>query len=93
MIYEILGKGKTAAKTCSEIAKILDITCRQVTLIIKKERAEGKPICAATGSKPGYFIAENRADMLLFCKQLKHREKEIESTRRACSKTIKTLPG
>ena len=25
MIYEILGKGKTAAKTCSEIAKILEI--------------------------------------------------------------------
>lgn len=93
MIYEVLGKGQAAAKTCNEIAKLLNLSARQVTAAIQKERAGGKPICAATGINPGYYIPETAADMIQYCKQLKHREMEIERTRRACSRFIKTLSG
>lgn len=92
MIYEILLEGAENAQTGKEICKALNITARDLTLAIERERRSGKPICASTGSTPGYFLAANREEMQRFCNSLYHRAGEIHKTRDACMKTIEDLP-
>ncbi len=93
MIYEYLHEGKENAITSRELCALLNITGRDVTAAVERERREGKPICASTGTNPGYYLAADRETMESYCKSLHHREKEIARTRRACIKTIARLPG
>lgn len=92
MIYEILSEGAENARTGKEICKALNITARDLTLAIERERRAGKPICASTGSTPGYFLAANREEMQRFCNSLYHRAGEIHKTRNACMKAMEDLP-
>lgn len=93
MIFEILTEGAENARTGKEICKLLNITARDLTLAIERERRAGKPICAATGSNPGYFLAANQEEMQRYCNSLMHRAGEIHKTRRACIKTMAKLPA
>ena len=93
MIFEMLSEGAENARTGREICQILNITPRDLTAAITRERREGQPICASTGKNPGYFLAANREEMQRYCKSLLHRAGEIHKTRRACIKTIDALPG
>ena len=92
MIYEILSEGAENARTGKEICKALNITARDLTLAIERERRAGRPICASTGGTPGYFLAANREEMQRFCNSLYHRAGEIHKTRNACMKTLEDLP-
>ncbi len=92
MIREILLEGAENAQTGSSLCLLLDITARELTQAIERERRAGVPICASTGSKPGYYLAANRGEMENFCSSLKHRAGEIHKTRRACMKTLSHLP-
>lgn len=92
MIYEILGKGAASARTAKELCKLLNITPRELTQNIERERKAGKPICASTGTNAGYYIAATQAEMKHYCASLLHREKAIGRTRKACSDTIQELP-
>jgi len=92
VIYEILSEGAENARTGKEICKALNITARDLTLAIERERRAGRPICASTGSTPGYFLAANREEMQRFCNSLYHRAGEIHKTRNACMKTLEDLP-
>ena len=62
MIFEILSEGAENARTGKEICKLLNITARDLTAAIERERRAGKPICASTGSNPGYFLAANQEE-------------------------------
>lgn len=93
MIYEILGEGKDNAKTGREICGLLGLTARDLTAAVERERREGKPICASTGSNPGYFLAANREEMQRYCNSLLHRAGEIHKTRRACITMLDSLPS
>ena len=93
MIFEILSAGAENALTGKEICRLLNITARDLTLAIERERRDGQPICASTGSTPGYFLAANREEMQRYCNSLLHRAGEIHKTRRACIKTIDNLPA
>ena len=92
MIYEMLAEGAENARTGKEICKLLDITPRDLTAAIERERRQGQPICASTGSTPGYFLAANQDEMQRYCRSLLHRAGEIHKTRRACIKTLDKLP-
>ena len=92
MIYEILLEGAENARTGKELCKALNITPRELTVAIERERRTGRPICAATGKTPGYFLAANREEMQRYCGSLYRRAGEIFKTRRACLKTIEELP-
>ncbi len=92
MIFEILAEGAENARTGKEICKLLSITARDLTAAIEKERRMGQPICASTGSNPGYYLAINQAEMQRYCRSLLHRAEEIHKTRNACVKTIERLP-
>lgn len=93
MIYELLSEGEQNARTGKDLCKLLDMTPRELTAGIERERREGKPICASYGrTTPGYFLAANREEMERYCGQLRHRAGEIFKTRRACLKTMEGLP-
>lgn len=94
MIYERLRRGAENATTARELAALIGTDRRAISLLVERERREGKPICATCDSKaPGYYIAADREDMARYCDSLRHREKEIAKTRRACSRTIAALPS
>ena len=92
LIFEILSEGAENARTGKEICKLLNITARDLTAAIERERRAGKPICASTGSNPGYFLAANQEEMQRYCKSLLHRAGEIHKTRQACIKAMEDLP-
>lgn len=92
MVYEVLTTGAENARTGKYICALLNLSPRELTQHIERERRAGKPICAATGANPGYFLAADKYEMQRYCKSLEHRENEIEKTRRACIDTINELP-
>ena len=93
MIHEILSEGAEHAMTGRRICELLDITPRELTAAIELERRACKPICAATGNNPGYFLAANREEMAQYCNSLFHRAGEIHKTRKACMATMENLPA
>lgn len=92
MISELLLKGAENAQTSSDLCSLTGLTARELTLMVERERRQGSPICASTGSKPGYFLAGNKEEMQTFCNSLLHRAGEIHKTRKACLKTLEKLP-
>lgn len=92
MIFEVLSTGSENAITGNELCKILDISRRELSTLLERERRAGRPICASYGRNPGYFIAETQEEMRRFCQSLMHTEQEIRKTRRACIDVIDTLP-
>jgi len=92
MIQEMLSEGAENARTGKELCRELNIKHRELTKAIERERRAGAPICAATGKRPGYFLAANQAEMQKFCRSLFYRAGEIHKTRKACLDTIESLP-
>lgn len=92
MITDLLSRGKANALPGREICSILNITARDLTAAIERERRAGSPICASTGSNPGYFLAANQEEMQQYCNSLLHRAGEIHKTRKACIEMLDKLP-
>lgn len=92
MIAEMLTEGKENARTGREIRAILNISARDLTQAIERERRDGQPICASTGRNPGYYLAATKGEMQRYCDSLFRRAGEIHKTRKACIKAMKNLP-
>lgn len=92
MITEILTEGAENARTGKEICSLLNITKRELTQAVERERRAGAPICASTGTIKGYFLAATQSEMKKYCNSLLHRAGEIHKTRAACIKTMESLP-
>ena len=92
MIFEYLGRGRAAAKTGKELCSLLDLSPRELTAAIERERREGHPICAATDTPYGYYLAADMEEMEMYCKSLAHRIAELCKTKAACKKAGKSLP-
>lgn len=92
MVYEILFTGEEFAQTGRELSAKLGVTQRQLTAMIERERRQGFPICANTRGKYGYFIPADKEQMQSYLRSLKHREKELALTRRACANAATKLP-
>lgn len=93
MIHEYLLEGAWNAMTSRELCAMLDLTPRELTIAIERERRAGHPICAASGKQPGYYLASTKKEMQDYCGRLRHRAGEIFATRRACLATIDSLPA
>lgn len=94
MIFELLSTGRENARTARDLANITGLPRRGISLLVERERRAGKPICATCdGNMPGYYIPADRNDMQQYCDSLRHREREIAKTRRACAKTLDSLPA
>lgn len=92
MIADYLKTGRDNPTTSAELCKRTGMTPFELRIAIMNERRGGQPICAASGSKPGYFLAADRDEMQNFCESLRHRAGEIFKTRAACLEQINTLP-
>ena len=94
MIYELLSTGRENARTARDLAKLTGLDRRGVSHLVERERRAGKPICATCdGNTPGYFIPADRDEMQEYCDSLRHREREIAKTRKACAATLDSLPA
>lgn len=83
MIAELLTEGRENPRTGRELARALHCDIRQVTAQIEKERREGRPICAAMGENPGYYLAADPDELESYCDALKQRAIEVFKTRQA----------
>ena len=92
LVSDYLTAGKDNARTGKELCDLLNITARDLTAAIERERREGQPICASTGSTPGYYLAADRQEMETYCNSLRKRAGEIFKTRRACIQSMAKLP-
>lgn len=93
MISEMLKAGEQNATTSGELCRALNLHPRELTQQVQRERRAGKPICATSTGKGGYYLAETKEEMQRFCRALWHRAGEIHKTRRACMKSIDSLPA
>lgn len=93
VIHEVLAEGAGNARTARELQDVLGLKKRQLTRAIEAERRQGWPICANTADPRGYFLAENREEMEAYCRRLKHRQREIGKTRKACLASLDALPS
>lgn len=96
MVYEFLLPGANNAQTSKQLCRILNISVRELTAAIQRERRAGKPICSTTGGsgeKPGYYMAATREEMQRLCDSLHHRAGEIYKTRGALLDMIELLPS
>ena len=91
MIHELLAEGRENARTGRELAQYFHCTCREITRQIEKERRAGHPICAATGSDPGYYLAADAEELEAYCKDLKNRAREVFRTRQALVNVLRGL--
>ena len=81
MIFEYLSEGAENARTGRELCEILNITPRELTQAIERERRAGRPICAA-----------DQEEMQRYCRSLWRRAGGIHKTRRACLDAMTNLP-
>lgn len=94
IISDYLSKGANNAITAGKLCELLHMDKRALTAGIERERRQGSPICASCdGQNPGYYLADSKQEMQMYCDSLFHRAAEIYKTRDACLLTIDNLPG
>lgn len=87
-VRDLLGIGRSNARTARELADVLKCDCRAVTLQIERERRDGAPICASCFYPAGYYLAEGAGELKDYCRRLESRGREITRTRQALEKTL-----
>lgn len=91
MIHELLAEGAENARTGRELATVLQCSLRDITEQIERERRDGKPICAASGDNPGYYLAADADELQSYCDRLKGRAIELFKTRQALVNVLRQL--
>lgn len=91
MIREVLGTGAESAIPGRELCEVLGISSRDLMSAVERERRDGAPICASSGSNPGYYLAKDKSEMEAYCKYLFHRGAETMKTYRACCATAEAM--
>lgn len=90
MIYGLLGTGKDAALTASELSQLVNLTPREVTRLIEKERQSGRIICAGNG---GYYRPASSSDAALYLRSRILRTKTIARGTEAMQGALDTWIG
>ena len=91
----VLPHGKGHAIPGRELVKILKLKdLRELTQLVERERAEGAPICASTGSQaPGYYLADDPAELEQYIHSLDRRLHNMGQTRKHLGTTLDGLTG
>lgn len=93
-VTDFLLTGKENAKTGRELADKLNCNIRDITAWIERERRRGKPICATSNpDHPGYYLAETREELQIYCGRLFKRAGELHKTRRKLLEAAEELPA
>lgn len=74
MVKELLRKGKCNAITTGELMKTCHLASRRdLTAQIAKERAAGAIICSTTSGQGGYYLPDNRGEVIEFINSMNNR--------------------
>lgn len=93
MIHEYLGTGAANARPGKELADLLSCDIREITAAVERERRDGQPICASSDStRPGYYLAADREELLNYCNVMHKRASQMHKTRRMLLKIAGQLP-
>jgi len=86
-VSELLGEGRSNARTRQELADLLQCNPREVTKRIEYERQQGAAICASVSAPLGYYLAGSREELSAYCGSLDRRLRSITTTRDAIRQT------
>lgn len=92
-LQEFLPRSRAAAMTATELAKAMGAEKRQITKEIQRLRLAGVPVCAASGDALGYWISEDPAEVVRYCKNLDGRLRNIRLTREAIESALTGMTG
>lgn len=94
-VSEFLPFGAERAATAKALCEALHLTKDELRKRIKAERRNGAPICSRTATsatgKAGYFLPTSPEEIKATIRQLKSREKEIRTTRKAIETAYRAL--
>ena len=95
LVASVLQCGEDNAVPGKYLVGLLDLKDgRELTRRIERERREGAPICATTNCEnPGYFLAENPAELEKYIHSLDRRLRHVRATREACQDTLLRMTG
>lgn len=93
MIYEYLGIGQANAVTASKLAEALGMSVRQVQAAVRRERLEGRHICATKSYPPGLFIASNPMELERYRNSLDSELRNLRKTREAVADMLDAMTG
>lgn len=91
-ITEILKVGKENAISTTDLVRLSGCSsARDLQQRIAQERNEGAIICS--GSKKGYWLPKNRAEIEEFCKVMDNRAKNIFNATRSAKRALDMPEG
>lgn len=90
MIRDLLGTGKTNARTAAEMSQVSGLTAREVTRHIERMRQGGEIICADSS---GYYYPDSPADASLYLRRRKLRTRTIIRATEAMQAALDTWIG
>lgn len=94
LISDCLSVGKENAHTATEIAGWKNVSPRDITKAIERERQDGIPICATCNSEhPGYFLAQDAAELAAYLQSFKRRRRNMARTEDALNATLCKYTG
>ena len=82
-VLDFIPVGKENALSARELADLLHVPKRQVTLQIERERRHGRPICARNdvAAAAGYYRPKDRKELEEYLRRLNSRIVEIQTSR------------
>ncbi len=87
-IADHLGIGRENAKSLKTLQQEMGLDRDDICRLIDAARRSGVPICDSISSRPVFWLAKTRGEMLEFCQELERFEKMISKTRKICLKTL-----
>lgn len=94
MVSELLNRGKENAITTAELMRACNLERkRELTLQIAKERAAGALICSTTSGQGGYYLPENREEVVEFINSMSSRAKNTFKAVKAAREYLKQIDG
>lgn len=93
-ISDILPQGKENAITGHDLVSLLKLDgLRSLTQLIERERKDGFPICASTGSEKGYYMPSGPKELEEYISSLDRRLANVGTTRRHLEDTLFRMTG
>ena len=93
-VSSLLRIGKEQAVPAHELAEVLGIDPRQVTLQVNFLRLQGVPICATSDSRgPGYYYPAGPGELAAYTALLRRRILAVRATLEAQEKALDAWTG
>ena len=88
-LLDLIPSGEENAITARELASLLNVHWRIVTLTIHLLRCSKKRLIVICGSGKGYFLPANNAELEHFVRQMRSRVKHIRAATRSAERLLK----